>query len=73
MSTPIDASHKAQFWDTLWTNGTTPWDLGNASKALLSVLKSHETVLFPPQKETHTVLIPGAGRGYDVIAFAQKP
>ncbi|KAJ3031377.1 UNVERIFIED_CONTAM: hypothetical protein HDU68_004456 [Siphonaria sp. JEL0065] len=61
---------KADFWEAAWVNNRTGWDLGGATPALLSILKSHEQVLFPTADAT--VLIPGVGRGYDVIAFAAK-
>ncbi|ORY53627.1 S-adenosyl-L-methionine-dependent methyltransferase [Rhizoclosmatium globosum] len=64
---------KADFWEAAWTNNRTGWDLGGPTPALLSLLRSHQSDLFPSQQEAFTVLIPGVGRGYDVVAFAAKP
>ncbi|KAI9332846.1 S-adenosyl-L-methionine-dependent methyltransferase [Obelidium mucronatum] len=68
----MTTSTNAEFWESAWTNKRTGWDIQGPTPALLSVLKSHATLLFPTSQET--VLIPGVGRGYDVVAIAlDKP
>ncbi|KAJ3249670.1 hypothetical protein HDU77_007574 [Chytriomyces hyalinus] len=59
-------------WESAWQEGRTGWDLGDATPALLSVLQSHESVLFSASKSQWSVLIPGCGRGYDLAAFVAK-
>ncbi|KAJ3225714.1 hypothetical protein HDU81_007695 [Chytriomyces hyalinus] len=59
-------------WESAWQEGRTGWDLGGATPALLAVLESHESALFPPSKSQWSVLIPGCGRGYDLAAFAAR-
>jgi SAM-dependent methyltransferase len=54
-----------QAWETLWKEGVTPWDAGEAAPPLLHLLKT--TNLVPNDAR---VLVPGCGSGYDVIAFA---
>ncbi|KAJ3066278.1 hypothetical protein HDU98_010407 [Podochytrium sp. JEL0797] len=63
----------ANYWESAWSNNRTGWDLGSATPALVSILRSHHDSLFPSTQTTHRVLIPGVGRGYDLVAFAQKP
>ncbi|MNR87095.1 tellurite resistance protein TehB [compost metagenome] len=51
-------------WEARYQEGDTPWDLGKPAPVFSRLI--HEA-RFAPGK----LLIPGAGRGYDAIAFAQ--
>ncbi|KAJ3075321.1 hypothetical protein HDU98_008569 [Podochytrium sp. JEL0797] len=70
---PLGNVPDQQFWESAWSNNRTNWDLGGPTPALVSILTSHDSILFPSTKHSHKVLIPGVGRGYDLVAFAQKP
>lgn len=65
-----DEAHK-EFqarWEGIWSGGLTVgqrWDAGKPSGALLDLLEKEQL-----PTEGKTVLVPGCGRGYDVIAFA---
>ena len=54
-------STQPDFWNTRYTAGKTPWDLGGVPGALRSFLARAK----PPGR----VLIPGCGSGYEVKAF----
>jgi SAM-dependent methyltransferase len=54
------------FWERKYIDGNDDWDLGKVSAGLVDYF-SHESC---PQ--AGRVLVPGAGRGYDAIAWAQK-
>jgi methyl halide transferase len=56
-------------WDTLWHNENTPWDRGLPSPALVELLKDKHFPLVPEGKKGKA-LVPGCGRGYDVVLFA---
>jgi SAM-dependent methyltransferase len=51
-------------WETWYQAGDTPWDLGGPTPVFTRLIREER---FAPGK----LLIPGAGRGYDAIAFAQ--
>jgi SAM-dependent methyltransferase len=48
------------FWNDRYASGTTHWDLGEVSAPVLRLVERH----FPPRGR---VLVPGCGRGYEVI------
>ncbi|THU54242.1 hypothetical protein C4D60_Mb10t22970 [Musa balbisiana] len=50
-------------WEKCWEEGLTPWDLGQATPAVLQLVK---TGTLPRGR----VLVPGCGSGYDVVAIA---
>lgn len=53
----------ADRWEELWRDGTTPWDLGDVSPPLAELLST----------DTHngeSILVPGCGRGYDLLLLA---
>lgn len=54
-------STQPDFWNTRYTAGKTPWDLGGVPAALRSFLGRAES--------PGHVLIPGCGSGYEVQAF----
>ncbi len=51
-------------WEAWYQEGDTPWDLGGPTPVFSRLIREER---FAPGK----LLIPGAGRGYDAIAFAQ--
>ena len=51
-------------WEARYQEGDTPWDLGKPTPVFSRLIREKR---FAPGK----LLIPGAGRGYDAIAFAQ--
>jgi len=55
-------SSLAEFWDTRYRGGVTPWDAGAVPPQLVKWLKW-------PAKSS--VLVPGCGAGYEVRAFAE--
>ena len=59
----IDAS-SSEFWDECYISKNTGWDLGY----LTPVFKDWCDKL----NKKHTILVPGAGKGYDPIYFASK-
>ena len=60
---PAEDSTQPDFWNTRYTAGKTPWDLGGVPGALRSFL----TRAKPPGR----ILIPGCGSGYEVQAFCE--
>lgn len=63
-------------WDDMWQKQVTPWDRKKPNPALVDAL-GQKSELFPPPSTTadgakikKKVLIPGCGRGYDVLLFA---
>ena len=55
-----------EYWETLYQTKKDSWDLGKANPALLEFFKN---TLCPKKGR---VLVPGAGRGWDAIAWAQR-
>ncbi|NLR75499.1 methyltransferase [Leeia aquatica] len=58
---PQDSS-QADFWNSRYQNGVTPWNAGGIP---------HEIAEFAHQHERGRVLIPGCGHGHEVQALAQ--
>ena len=64
-------------WDSLWNQEYTPWDRGGPSLALNDLIAQHPEY-FPHLAETGTkqhkerpkALVPGCGRGHDVILLS---
>lgn len=60
-------------WAALWREAYTPWDRGGPSLALADLLRD-KPELFPPHHRgatrRKTALVPGCGRGYDVLLLA---
>lgn len=54
----------ARFWESRYQLGETPWDLGGPTPVFERLLR---TGTLPKGR----LLVPGAGRGYDAIAFAK--
>ncbi|KAL2843194.1 S-adenosyl-L-methionine-dependent methyltransferase [Aspergillus pseudodeflectus] len=66
-------------WSDLWDSGESDlWDRGLPSPALIDLIEEYDTTLFYPFRKTESgerngrksVLVPGCGRGYDVIALS---
>lgn len=55
-----------EYWETLYKDKKDSWDLGNVSPILLEFFKH------PSCPKTGRVLVPGAGRGYDAAAWADR-
>lgn len=56
----------AEFWENLYSEAKDIWDLGGPTPALKEFFKNP---LCPAQGR---VLVPGAGRGYDALQWAQR-
>ena len=56
---------RAGFWETQYRQGTTGWDLGGPTPAFVHLLSG------PDPPVPGAMLVPGCGRGYDAILFAQ--
>lgn len=73
------ADHQSR-WSKLWDKGDfLPWDKGAPNPALIDLLTSKDGVSIGAAIEEHEgngqqrrrkVLVPGCGRGYDVLLFA---
>jgi SAM-dependent methyltransferase len=66
-----DVSAHGPKWDALWKESYTPWDRGGPSLALADLAQERGD-LFPPAKDGKrgTALVPGCGRGYDVLLLS---
>lgn len=75
----------ANHWDNRWQNSKTPWDRGEASIALHDLLEQRTDLVPPSQHHDHcghplrdstgavekkTALVPGCGRGHDVLLLS---
>lgn len=59
-------------WDAMWQQQVTPWDRWTPNPALVDILNSKSN-LIPEANSSKTrpkALVPGCGRGYDVLLFA---
>ncbi|KAG2544569.1 probable thiol methyltransferase 2 isoform X2 [Panicum virgatum] len=52
-------------WSRCWEEGVTPWDLGQPTPAVVELAKSGTL-----PGDAATVLVPGCGAGYDVVALS---
>ncbi len=59
-------------WNELWQESNTPWDRGGPSLALNDVLQERKDLVPPPSgtSRRQTALVPGCGRGHDVLLLA---
>ena len=64
MTLTTDNTH--EFWQEHYVSHNTPWDRGGTSPALTGWLSSGE--IEPPA----TVLVPGCGRGHEVLELARR-
>lgn len=71
-----DISAHGDKWNDLWKEGFVPWDEGMPSPALVDLLKEREDVGEPFVKDANggkrrkRALVPGCGRGYDVLLLS---
>lgn len=64
-----DLSNHAKKWDELWVEGFLPWDKGFPSPALVDLLEERKD-LFPAKQGRRKALVPGCGKGYDVLLLS---
>ncbi|PPJ61158.1 hypothetical protein CBER1_04179 [Cercospora berteroae] len=62
-------------WDELWKSEVTPWDRAGPSQALADAITGNADILGAPikndpSKQRKRALVPGCGRGYDVLLLA---
>ncbi|KXT01097.1 hypothetical protein AC579_6762 [Pseudocercospora musae] len=63
-------------WDDLWKQSVTPWDRNGPSVALKDAITGHEDLFGSPiaghdgKGQRKRALVPGCGRGYDVLLLA---
>jgi methyl halide transferase len=67
--TGADLSAHPSKWDDLWKEGFVPWDKGFPSPALVDLL-SERGDLFPAKQGRKKALVPGCGKGYDVLLLS---
>jgi SAM-dependent methyltransferase len=72
-----DPSLHGNHWHKLWDEKHTPWDRGQASPALIEVLQDRkdligESFVVDPAfgRRRKRALVPGCGRGYDVLILS---
>lgn len=56
---------RSGFWELLYQQGTTGWDLGGPTPALAALLAG------PDAPRPGKMVVPGCGRGYDAVLFAR--
>ena len=64
-TTPLTVQGARDFWDVRYEHSVTPWDRGEISPALTKWLD--EKILQPCR-----ILIPGCGRGYEVVELSRR-
>ncbi|KHJ34718.1 putative thiol methyltransferase [Erysiphe necator] len=58
-------------WDVLWKEGFCPWDKGSPNPALIDLLEEQKGLLpIPGTSKRLKALVPGCGKGYDVLLLA---
>ncbi len=67
-----DFSSHGKRWDGLWKESFTPWDRGGPSMALNDLVLDRRDLVPPSQDggRRKKALVPGCGRGYDVLLLA---
>ncbi|TVY49583.1 putative thiol methyltransferase [Lachnellula occidentalis] len=66
-----DPSQHGPKWDELWREDFHPWDNGTPNPAFIEVLTEHRNLFEdPPEGRKRKALVPGCGRGYDVLLLA---
>lgn len=65
-----DTSQHGQKWDDLYKEGFVPWDRGLPNPALVDLLSEEQGLLPSGQGRKRKVLVPGCGKGYDVLLFS---
>lgn len=64
-----DVTGYSSKWDDLWKEGFYPWDRGFPSPALVDLLAERRD-LFPASQGRKKALVPGCGKGYDVLLLS---
>lgn len=58
-------------WNSLWEDHNyTPWDRGGPSLALSDILEQRSDLFDQPGRTARKALVPGCGRGHDVLLLA---
>lgn len=72
----VPGEHSAK-WNDLWTEGFVPWDRNKPNPALIDTLNTRRDLFGSALVETpdgkqrrKRALVPGCGKGYDVLLFA---
>ncbi len=64
-------SDHGELWNSCWTTEKTPWDRQQPSAALYDLLlENPELFSFSTSKTIKTALVPGCGRGHDVLSLS---
>ncbi|KAK4444839.1 S-adenosyl-L-methionine-dependent methyltransferase [Podospora aff. communis PSN243] len=63
------SAHGAQ-WDQLWKESYSPWDRGGPSLALNDLLEQHPRLFPSITGRKPRALVPGCGRGHDVLLLS---
>lgn len=64
-------SNHGELWNSCWTTEKTPWDRQQPSAALSDLLLDKTEFFDSPGKgATRTALVPGCGRGHDVLLLS---
>lgn len=68
----VSPQEHATRWLKCWEDKFTPWDRGGPSLALYDLLKENLDGLIPlpSASSAKTALVPGCGRGYDVLLLS---
>jgi hypothetical protein len=70
----LSSEPQTEKWDAMWRQKTTPWDRSKPSPALIDALNEKSDILNSSTQSGETrrkkALVPGCGRGYDVLLFA---
>lgn len=70
-SSATGSSEHGKKWDDLYAEGFLPWDKGFPNPALVDLSNEREDLLPPPKEgKRMKALVPGCGRGYDVLLLA---
>lgn len=64
-TTPLTVAGAKDFWDLRYGHGVTPWDRGTPNPALVRWLDQGEL-------DKCRVLVPGCGRGHEVMELARR-
>jgi methyl halide transferase len=71
------ASDHPSKWDEFWKENYTPWDRETPNPALIDTLEKHRDIFGNPLskddgdgQKRKRALVPGCGKGYDVLLFA---
>lgn len=66
-----DPSKHGSVWASLWESLQTPWDRSTSSPALVELIDEDKVELFTDSNRVRAALVPGCGRGYDVLYLSR--